>query len=763
MKTIYQITAATRTLLIVCAVCACTHMLCAQDIDFNQPCPNTEFALPAIAADALMTPVVINAVNPPGAVTMVILSVDFPLLFCSPCASPQTFDGLTLTVAGNTITLSGTPDLSLAGSEIIFTIQAQSNSNCQRTYTMEVTSIPMDLVLVLDRSGSMGSNTGTGVSRWDALSAAAVNFATMYQALGRDADRLSITYFESDLSPTSACCNGLIPFSPTLANTIDTDLNANSPGGSTAMGLGLKNGESKLSDNTRARSILLFTDGMQNQTPRVNIDGLGYDDGTSIDGGNAAGGIKISTIGIGNPSGDYNLTLQNLANNNRGSYNITDDGSAFTFKSGNATGDLSAGFTDQFVDLLSEFSPQIVDRNNVNVSTGPGPHSLLGFTLNGRTSKLLLEIVFDRKFETPQLAQLLGRMIIQKDGSPVSANILPSFTGNFTNTILLTIDFESSVVGGTPATAIDPQGNWTVQIADVTDLKINNCKITAIADDHLFNYRVSYDGNPRVNIPLNLSADLDFAGTPITDGTVEAIVLRPGEDLGDLLAKHPLIVDPSSQPEAGSPGEQKFNELWENDQAFRDALARSENSITLNHTANGHYEGTFNGVTVAGIYRLLYKLKAAHPKTGNYNRIKAENFYASFNDIDLNASAASSQIVNGQLVMQIKPVTPYGRLVGPAMGSAFTVDNAAVQILDVDDHQDGRYTLTFGGDINQSVTLGLLGQDVFTGKLGSIRSDSIIDKIQDWLESIGLPPWSSWILLLLLLIILWLIFRRKNP
>ena len=762
MKTTYQIKALHK-LLVLCAVCAYTHTLSGQDIDFSQPCPNTEFALPAVAADAAMTPVVINAVLPPGAVTMVILSVDFPLLLCSPCASPQTFNGLTVTVAGNTVTLDGTPDISLAGSEIIFTIQAQSNSNCQRTYTMEVTSIPMDLVLVLDRSGSMGSNTGAGVTRWDALSDAAVNFATMYQALGRDADRLSITYFESDLSPTSACCSGLIPFSPTIANTIDTDLNANSPGGSTAMGLGLKNGESKLSDNTRARSILVFTDGMQNQAPRVNENGQGYDDGTSIDGGNAAGGIKIATIGIGNPSADYNLTLQNLANKNRGSYNITDDGAAFTFKSGNATGDLSAGFTDQFVDLLSEFSPQIVDRNTVDVSTGPGPHSLLDFTLNGRTSKLLLELVFDKKFETPQLAQLLGRIIIQKDGSPVTGNVFPSFAGNFTNTILLTIDFDSPIIGGAPISTTDSQGNWTVQLGDVTDLKINSCKTTAIADDHLFNYRVSYDGNPRVNVALKLSADLDFVGAPITDGTVEALMLRPGEDLGDLLAKHPLNVDPSSQPEAGSPGEQKFNELWENDQAFRDALARSENSITLNHTGNGHYEGIFNGVTVAGIYRLVYRLQATHPKTGTYTRSKAENFYASFNDIDLKASAASSQIANGQLVMQIKPITPYGRLVGPAMGSAFTVDNAGVQILDVDDHQDGSYTLTFGGDISQPVTLGLLGQDVFTGKLGSIGGDSIIGKIQDWFEAIGLPPWSIWVFLLLILVVLWLIFRKKNP
>jgi len=87
------------------------------------------------------------------------------------------------------------------------------------------------------------------------------------------------------------------------------------------------------------------------------------------------------------------------------------------------------------------------------------------------------------------------------------------------------------------------------------------------------------------------------------------------------------------------------------------------------------------------------------------------------------------------------------------MGNAFGVTNPGIKIIKVDDLQDGRYTITFGGNISDTTSLQLLGQTIYTGKLSDIGKGKTI---------LGLPVWLFWLLLiLLLLLILWLLFRKK--
>lgn len=654
-----------------------------------------------------------------------------------------------------TVSISGTPTTSGSFS---FTVTVSDGTNTRNREYELLIDRPLDLVMVFDRSGSMSTNTGAGVTRWQALRSAASNFANIYQALNRTNDRFSITYFESDLVPTSACCAGMTAVTNTIGTSISNDLNAQTPAGSTGMGAGLKDAQGKLADASRSRSILLFTDGEQNvPPPSVNNNGMGYSDGTSIPGGSSEGGIKIFTIGVGNPSGGYLTTLQNLASNNRGNCYITEDGSTFNFSGGKdmATAFLSNGL----VNMLAEFSPQLIVQKD-NVTSGAAPHNLAAFPLNKRVDKLLLQIAFDKNFEIPQLAQVLARISVQKNGVNVIAKAKPSWAGNYTNTILLTFDFVNPPSGSGPP--ISPEGDWTVALGDVANFKINSCRVSALADDHRLNYTFGHNPTaPLVNSTLKPSVTLDWLGYPITDATVEAIILRPGDDLGDLLANNPLHVDVSGSEDAGSPGSQKFDQLWATDQSFRDALQLQENVVPLAHTADGKYEGSFAGLNVAGIYQIVYRITGEKPETGKFQRLIMESFYTGFAGVDLALSAISSHIADGVLTLNITPTTPYGKKVGPAMGSVFTVDNPAVQITNVIDNQDGSYTLTFSGDLSQPVSLQLMGQEIYKGKITRIgKGDSIIDKVKGWLESLGLPEWTVWILLLLILLLLIWIIRK---
>lgn len=676
-----------------------------------------------------------------------------------------TLNGITVTLPAGTpnsvnstlpATLVGTP---VTGGSFSFRLQVADETTPahtrMRTYQILVVQ-PMDVLLVLDRSGSMGTIISGSTRRWDALKVAASNFANKYQSLNRITDRMGITYFDTDLLPPSACCGGLVAVNSTIATTINNDINANSPDGSTCMGCGLKDAQGKLADPSRARTILLITDGEQNQDPMVKLDGTGYSDGTSIPGGNTTGSIKIFTIGIGSPSGDFHTTLQNLALNHRGSYNTTDDGSTFTFDTSSASvgadGSLSSGFTDQFMAVFTTFSPQLIERSSTSLS-GAAPHALQSFPLNKQVSKLLLEFTFDKNFEIPTLAQVLARIVVKKGATVVTPKATPSWVGNYTNTVLFTFDFEGA------ASSVGPEGDWSVQLGDLTNYKVGYCNLTSIADDHrLHILRDFTNKSPKVNDTFPMSVTLDWLSYPITDATVQAVVLRPGQDWGDFLANYPLTVDVSSAVDAGSPGLQKFEKLWATDSAFRAQLQRTQNLVSLTHTANGKYDGTFSGLTVAGVYRIMFLISGTNAEAGKYKRLLSESFYTSFSSVDMAQSAVSVQSVGGGIVMTITPTTSYHKKVGPAMGRAFAVSDPTITISSVVDHQNGSYTLTFtGGNINDPVTLTLLGQEIYKGKLidaGKGGSDGTTG------HSL-FTTWWFWLLLILVILITWYILKKK--
>lgn len=740
-----------------------------QDIDLSTPLGTYTFnfsSTPVNEAIGILSPVVgANAFwefssVPPGATVTTVAG--FTTAFELNGISVQLPPGVSASApVSQTLTTSITNTGTLVPGSFSFDLTVTSEdglSSQNRNYEIIIAK-PMDLVLVFDRSGSMGTTISAPTTRWLALKDAASNFANLYQSLDRTEDRMSITYFETDLSPASACCNSFINFSNTIANTINTDLNANSPGGSTAMGSGLQNAEGKLTDPDRTKTILLFTDGRQNRNPMVNLDGQGYSDASSI-----PADVKIFTIGIDNPNGTYHTTLQNLALNNEGSYNTTDDGSAFTFVASagaDVRGDLSSGFTDQYVEMLAESSPQVIDRSSTHLSSGSAPHTLQTFPLNKSVNKLLLEFVFNRKFEIPQLAQILARIMVSKDGNPVIQNATPSWVGNYTNTLLLTFSFDED--SGSPV--LSSEGNWSVQIADLAEFKVTDCNLTSIADDHRLHIKRSYENlAPQVNESFPINVSVDWLGHPLTDADVKVFILRPGDDLNDLLARNPLVVETSGAPDASTPGTQKYEQLMATDPAFAEKLKKSENSVSMNHTSNGNYSGTYNGLNVSGVYKILFHISGTIPDGGQYQRIRSESFYVSFSSVDMEASQVSSQVVNGNLQVVFRPITSYGRFVGPAMGDGFTVDNPGIKIENVTDHQDGSYTIEFSGNIDEDTKLQLLGQEIYQGALVDIaKTPSIFEKIVKLLLSLGLPMWLIWlILILIVIIIIWIIRRRQQ-
>ncbi|MCB0572790.1 MAG: VWA domain-containing protein [Phaeodactylibacter sp.] len=643
-------------------------------------------------------------------------------------------------------------------------------TNVTKDFTLTISERrAADVVLVLDRSGSMGWSTNVtppAATRWDALKNAVNSYMNKLAdpAIRTNGDRVGLTYFHSGVLQPDATRfpTPLIPLDNAAPGTVSTELNSQSPGGATAMGPGLSDGLGKLSDPDHIQTVLLFTDGEQNVAPQVNSNGRQIGAADILSSYPAQPGTKqIFTVGIGSPAGLDHTTLLNLAGEHRGSYLITSNGNSFNSSGGTLIGNIDAVFNQAFIDMLHDYSPQNINFSSGELSTGNSVVTLAQFPVNEGVSGPMIELIFNRKFEIPSLIQLLSRFVVQKDGANVMQFAQPRFVGNYTNSVILSFNFASS--------GQSPQGMWTVQFAQSDQFYKGSYTMSVIVNDHSLDYTASSSPRiPSVGDDIGFDVNMSYGGDPITDATVRAIVFKPGDDLGDLLARNDLVVDVNSDPDAGSPGMQKYQSLLESDPNFVAQLLPDEQSITLSHQGNGQYTGTFGQVDLSGIYQILYIMEGTSPGGGTILRIHTESKYVTFGEIDAAQSVLSYTFDAGANVTTItmRPITVYGKFVGPANGNAITWDSEDSQLLDVQDNQDGSYTIRVQGAPSVKGSLSILGKPVFEGKISSVDclgAGNIIQRIKCWLISLGLPGWLIWVILALILLLIGLLLRRRRP
>ena len=181
--------------------------------------------------------------------------------------------------------------------------------------------VPRDVMLVLDRSGSMELSAGTGRTRIVEARDAASLFVQLIRTGAGDrigvvsfSTTASISVSSATLQPVNAGTkNALIgpaPFSGGLIGSM-------TPDGFTSIGKGLEVAQSQFppaGPGVNTRTILLLTDGLQNTPPKIaDVDA-------------SLNGDDISVIGLGSASNLNGALLHDLALRHNGLYTRAGDG-----------------------------------------------------------------------------------------------------------------------------------------------------------------------------------------------------------------------------------------------------------------------------------------------------------------------------------------------------------------------------------------------------------------------------------------------------
>ncbi len=644
------------------------------------------------------------------------------------------------------VTISSTGPLTAGEHNLTLRLTGGGNSYV-RNYRFIVRR-PVDIVFALDRSGSMECDTDENVPsdwmgcithggegdgrRWDLLASAIDNFVgnlDFLHVIGTD--RLSVVYFDGNTATPSTLVSDAVPFtsianfrgvgSPTaIKQELDNMASAVSVLGrnGTSLGAGLVKAISGryggTEDPNRRQIVLLFTDGEQNTGQWVKPSGPDM-------------GRKILQ-NSGSATVDLNLDAPAV--------NDIDILTAGTIYTGSSPALLEAiaGGPSKFFNVLpgteSEFGSDLAGHafNEIYNTTSPrflasdrypllpdAPNLRTDFTVNRNVNRLLFQVFFNHP--------IAGRTKLKVFRDGVDVSEYGQFRNNAYST---TYQFPLYALPELPS-----EGKWTVEILSPSRIPGGTeVNVFGTADDHAVQFTAgTEEAQLTVGRSFHPQLKLEEEGMAVTNASVTAYILKPGDDLGDLLARTTVAQLPSGHTESGSCADLKLAQLRQtNPSALQQLDQVQRSSISLNHHGDGIYSGNYGGADVTGIYKIRFEIAYTSDRLGEVRRMVEQTRYVHFPTPQLNLSVATRGSGPDRFnATQSKPsyrVNGQRRYVGPGYATAFGVTGQGVG-LTAADNCDGSYRLNVTGAPGQRFDLYLLDREVFSG---TVREFSQGDK-----------------------------------
>ncbi|MGM0407655.1 MAG: vWA domain-containing protein [Bacteroidota bacterium] len=638
---------------------------------------------------------------------------------------------------------------------ISFTLNAtKEGSTEQQQFIIPLIRDSIKLVMVLDISGSMALpvQSGTG-SRIDALKDAVNSFVPKLEEFQQDmGDSLAMTYFSSTvIQPNPPISDNFIVIDNTDIDfnnwsviKVYNDLDPRTPLQMTAMGEGLLDAKNKLlnddSPNLK-RLVFLFTDGLQNYGNKVKDDGISFtltDDSLNNYSTNPKDSIHYFPVATW-AAGDEPEILQEIASKNDGKVLFVTPGTALT-----------DWFNNQLVNMLDKGSPQIVLNKSLHNQSG---ESVIPFNLNSHINTLLIELNSGEELN----------MQILKDGVDITSKARLRDGNNFN-----ILSFHFPIPGNEP---IHSEGKWEIKLQGET---YNPFNLSVIADDHYLNYECSSKREKyTVGDTIWLKTLLSHNNIPIsgTSNTVKAVILKPGDDLGDLLSNYDTPDLKDSLIDLNSGVAQKFSELMLNDSSFYNALLPEEQVVDLTDEGNGLFKGYYTSTELAGIYNIVFLMNGEIPAYGKFQRTKTISNVVVFGEVVpeepevvQDAPPASSGSNKKYTVLRIRPKNKFGKYMGPGFKSKINLksDSKHVKLNKVSTNEKSSnqrtpYLSEIRDNLDGSYYLYIanLSEDKPWDFSITVRGEDLHDY-----QNSGVPPW--WVYLVIIIILLLVYLFKKS-
>jgi hypothetical protein len=483
--------------------------------------------------------------------------------------------------------------------------------------------LPIDVVLVLDKSGSIndvppGADPTSTTTKLMIVKAAAQAFIANWREIDAPfdgfnwaEDRIGLVFFDDAAAPRflpgadppgnffiqrgSSAVPG--PWDP-IINATQTFM----PGGSTSIGAGINSAmEQWKFDPAHDLHVVVVTDGMQNTAPLIAATSSGFLGLAPISGlpqELRKRFIPIQTIGFGTPAAVDEDLLRNISLETAGrSYIGIDSATMYDV------------FAMTLVSILKGNTASVAVRQRGTVVSAPGkiaPNRV-------EVDKSARRVVFSVQWDPPARNALVFDVFRPNQSTPAT----PTRTERVRQAMLQTFD-----LGGK-----NDIGSWTVRVKrnpkqrDQWSDVPYTLNVFFLEKD--LDYRISVTPErATLGQPMQLRAELSYDGKPLTGLPADAIrvrVLRPKSSLADVLRRNAKL----------RPRVMKNGDTQTAQQGILRALPASAiaelrpaeaERLTLREEKRGMYSIPIAKGTIAGSYAFEVVLDWTDPRTGRVHR-----------------------------------------------------------------------------------------------------------------------------------------------
>jgi hypothetical protein len=532
---------------------------------------------------------------------------------------------------------------------------------------------PIDLVLVLDKSGSMADIApGAGASpkqpsKATILKSAMATFVSQWREIDQPIpgagewshDRIGVVFFDGAVAPqmlagADAPGNVFVQRGASIPGAWDAvinSINSLTPGGSTSIGGGINEGMKQWKiDPAHDLSVILVTDGIQNTDPLVEPAASGFLGLPPISGFPEELRkrlVPIQTIGFGEPEAVDETLMKNISLETAGvSYKPI---SAVTL------------YDDLGLTLIQLLKGNTASMAFIHHDTmaGNGPVAPQPLNVDRSVQRMVVTVQW-----APPVREALDLAVFRPDGSAAAPN-----SGEKTmQSAIQTFNVKPGEVG-----------TWTVRVkrgrnkdAGTVPYTLN----TLFLERHL-DYRLStVPARAMTGDTLRVRAVVAWDGKPLAGlpaGALRVRIQRPPESLGTIL--HGARFEDKSTGTITTPAgdkltpyDRKVASLGNRDLVKRITPADFA-TIELKDRGRGVYEGTFDQTSNAGSYGFDAVLDWDDGRTGHLRRVERLEQVVRVKADPADTEIRMTRIDTHTVTIAVTPRDKFGNFLGPGHAS----------------------------------------------------------------------------------------------